>query len=261
MIPVPDLEVVVLLVAAAVFAGFVDAVVGGGGLIQLPALAIAFPVAAPVQLLATNKLGSICGTSVASATYYRRIKPDPHTFIPLMICAFIGASGGAIAASHLPREAFNPMILIVLIIVGAVTLLKPAMGAETALRFEPRSHRVGAVLIGLVVGAYDGLLGPGTGTFFVFGLVLLLGYNFIDASAKSRLANLATNLAALIIFIPQGAVMWRIGLLMGAGNLIGGYLGARTAVARGSLFVRIALIVVVTAFIIRIGGEVIGVWH
>ena len=92
-------------------------------------------------------------------------------------------------------------------------------------------------------------------------MVLLLGYDFIDASAKSRLANLATNLAALIIFIPQGAVMWRIGLLMGAGNLIGGYLGARTAVARGSLFVRIALIVVVTAFIIRIGGEVIGMWH
>ena len=252
----PEPEIVLLLIVAGLFAGFVDAVVGGGGLIQLPALALAFPGAAPVQLLATNKLGSVCGTSASAATFYRRIKPDPHTFVPLMICAFVGSQIGALGASHLPREAFNPMILAVLVIVGAITIFKPRMGAETALRYDGRAHRGGAVLIGLAVGAYDGVLGPGTGTFFVFGLVLVLGYNFIDATAKAKLANWATNIAALVIFIPQGAVMWRIGLLMGVANLVGGYIGARTAVARGALFVRVFFVIVICAFIVRIGWDV-----
>lgn len=258
----PETEVVLLLVLAGLCAGFVDAVVGGGGLIQLPALAIAFPGVAPVQLLATNKLGSVCGTSISSATFYRRTRPDPGTFVPLMIGAFGGALLGALAASLLSREAFNPMILVVLVVVGAITAFKPTLGAQTTLRFDTTGwrHKAGAVLIGVVVGAYDGLLGPGTGTFFVFGLVLMLGYNFIEASAKAKLANWATNVAALVIFVPQGAVMWRIGLLMGAANLIGGYVGARTAVAKGSRFVRAFFMIVVSAFIVRIGGTVLGLW-
>lgn len=258
----PEMHVVLLLVLAALAAGFVDAVVGGGGLIQLPALAIGLPGAAPVQLLATNKIASVCGTTASAATFYRRTRPDPGTFGPLMAGAFAGALVGALFASLLTREAFNPMILGVLVVVGAIVVFKPSLGAQTALRFgeQDRKHRFGAVAIGLLVGAYDGLLGPGTGSFFVFGLVMVLGYNFIDASAKAKLANWATNVASLVIFIPQGAVMWRIGLLMGAANLIGGYIGARTAVAKGSVFVRIFFMLVVGAFIIRIGGEVFGVW-
>jgi uncharacterized protein len=259
---VPETHVVLLLVLAALAAGFVDAVVGGGGLIQLPALAIAMPGAAPVQLLATNKIASVCGTSASAATFYRRTRPDPGTFGPLMAAAFVGALGGALCASLLSRAAFNPMILAVLVIVGAIVAFRPGLGTETVLRFgqQDRKHLLGAVLIGLLVGAYDGLLGPGTGSFFVFGLVMVLGYNFIDASAKAKLANWATNVAALVVFVPQGAVMWRVGLLMGAANLVGGYVGARTAVAKGSVFVRIFFMVVVSAFIIRIGGEVLGLW-
>lgn len=254
----PDFEIVLLLIAAGLCAGFVDAVVGGGGLIQLPMLAIVFTSAAPVQLLATNKIASVCGTSASAATFLRRVRPDPQTFVPLMVAAFVGALLGAVGASHLSREAFNPMILVVLVIVGATVVFKPDLGAATSLRFGARRHRAVAVLIGLLVGAYDGLLGPGTGSFFVFGLVLLLGYNFIDATAKAKLANWATNLAALAVFIPQGAVMWRVGLLMGAANLVGGYLGARTAVARGTVFVRVFFLVVVAAFIVRIGWQVLG---
>jgi uncharacterized membrane protein YfcA len=111
-----------------------------------------------------------------------------------------------------------------------------------------------------VIGAYDGALGPGTGSFFVITLVALLGYNFLEASAKARLANWATNLAALCVFVPQDAVLWKVGFVMGACNLVGGYVGARTAVARGSRFVRIFFIVVVTGFIIRIGGDLLGLW-
>ena len=122
------------------------------------------------------------------------------------------------------------------------------------------SGLAGDRVTGFAIGLYDGVLGPGTGSFFVFALVGLLGYDFLQASAKARLANLATNVGALLLFIPSGAVLWDVGLLMGACNLVGGYLGARTAVARGARFVRAFFILVVGAFVIRIGGGVLGLW-
>ncbi len=256
----PTLTVLALLALAGLAAGFVDAVVGGGGLIQLPALLLGLPGAAPVEILATNKLASICGTTVSSATYYRRIKPDPRTFLPLMLLAFIGSLMGALVASQIPRSAFEPIVLVALIVVGAYVLLKPTLGESTVLRFSGHRHTAAAMITGLAIGFYDGALGPGTGSFFVFTLVGLLGYSFIQASAKARLANWATNLAALCVFVPQGAVLWQVGLTMGVANLAGGYLGARTAVARGTRFVRIFFIVVVSGFIIRIGGDLLGVW-
>jgi len=255
-----SLTVLALLVLAALLAGFVDAVVGGGGLIQLPALVIAFPGALPVEVLATNKLASVCGTTVSSATYYRRVKPHPGTFIPLMLFAFAGAVGGAIVASLIPKSAFNPIILAVLVTVGLWVLLKPDVGELTELRFSGHRHTAAAMLTGLAIGFYDGALGPGTGSFFVISLVGLLGYNFLEASAKARLANWATNVASLVVFVPQGAVLWQVGLAMGAANLLGGYVGARTAVAQGSGFVRVFFVVVVSAFIVRIGGDVAGLW-
>jgi uncharacterized membrane protein YfcA len=257
---VPDPTTLVLLALAASAAGFVDAVVGGGGLIQLPALVLGLPVASPVQVLATNKLASICGTSVSSITYYRRVRPHAGTFVPLMAFAFLGSLGGAVLASHIPEDAFTPIVLVVLVAVGAYVVLRPEVGAATRLRFSGHRHTAAAMAAGLVIGAYDGALGPGTGSFFVFTLVGLLGYAFLEASAKARMANWATNLAALCVFVPQDAVMWRVGLVMGACNLVGGYVGARTAVARGGRFVRVLFVVVVTAFVVRLGAEVIGVW-
>lgn len=256
----PEPTVVLLLVLAAMAAGYVDAVVGGGGLIQLPALLVGLPGAAPVEVLATNKLASICGTTVASATYYRRVRPDPKTFGPLMLFAFIGSAAGAFVAAQLPKEAFEPIVLVALIVVGAWVLFRPSMGEVTTLRFAGRHHTLAAVGTGLAVGFYDGALGPGTGSFFVISLVGLIGYSFLEASAKARLANWATNAAALCVFVPHGAVLWGIGLAMAAGNLLGGYLGARTAVARGAKFVRVFFVLVVSGFIVRIGGGVLGLW-
>ncbi|MFC7501899.1 sulfite exporter TauE/SafE family protein [Nocardioides sp. GCM10030258] len=255
-----SLTVLALLALAALTAGFVDAVVGGGGLVQLPALLLGLPGASPVQILATNKIASVCGTAASSATYYRRLRPDPKTFGPLMLFALAGAFTGALAASRIPREAFEPIVLAALVAVGAYVLVRPSMGEETELRFDGRRHLVAAMGVGFAIGLYDGILGPGTGSFFVFALVGLMGYDFLQASAKAKLANLATNIGALLLFIPTGAVLWDVGLMMGACNLVGGYLGARTAVSRGAKFVRIFFIVVVSAFIIRIGGGVIGIW-
>ena len=254
----PSLWTLVLLALAGLLAGWVDAVVGGGGLVQLPALLVGLPGAAPVQVLATNKLASVCGTTVSSLTYYRRVGPDPRTFVPLMLLAFAGSLGGAVVASLIPKEAFDPIVLVVLVLVGGYVLLRPKIGEVTALRFAGHRHTLAAMAAGAVIGFYDGALGPGTGSFLVFTLVGLLGYNFLEASAKARMANWATNLAALCVFVPQGAVLWKVGLVMGACNLLGGYLGARTAVAKGAGFVRVVFVVVVGAFVVKIGSDVLG---
>lgn len=256
----PSVWTLVLLGLAGLLAGWVDAVVGGGGLVQLPALVLGLPGASPVQVLATNKLASVCGTTVSSVTYYRRVGPDPKTFVPLMVLAFAGSLGGAFVASHIPKEAFSPIVLVVLVLVGGYVLSKPSVGAVTALRFAGHRHTLAAMVAGVVIGFYDGALGPGTGSFLVFTLVGLLGYNFLEASAKARMANWATNVAALCVFVPQGAVLWKVGLVMGACNLVGGYVGARTAVARGGTFVRAVFVVVVGAFILKIGSDVVGSW-
>ena len=254
--PELPLEAILLLVGAALLAGVVDAVVGGGGLIQLPALLIAFPGVPPVQLLATNKVGSIAGTSMASVTYYRRVHPDLKTAIPLAAAAFAGSAGGALVASRIPRAAFDPIVLVALLVVGAYVVFKPEVGRVEDLRLDGRSHYLSAVAIGAGIGFYDGALGPGTGSFLVFALVGWLGYAFLEASAKAKIANFATNLAALVIFVPQGAVMWKYGLMIAGANLIGGYLGARVAVARGVAFIRVVFIVVVVALALKIGFDV-----
>lgn len=256
----PELHVLVLLALAGFLAGWVDAVVGGGGLVQLPALLLGLPGASPAQVLATNKFGSVWGTATASVTYYRRVRPDLRTALPMAGVAYVGAVGGALIGLHIPKALFNPVILVMLVLVGAYTLLKPSVGELTRLRWAGARHTTAAVLTGFVIGVYDGALGPGTGSFLVFALVGLLGYAFLEASAKAKIANLATNLGALTVFAPGGHVLWTVGAVMGVMNLAGGYVGARTAVARGSRFVRAVFVVVVGAFTVRIGGDVLGLW-
>jgi uncharacterized protein len=256
----PGLEVVALLGLAGFLAGWIDAVVGGGGLVQLPALLLGVPGATPAQVLATNKFGSIWGTATSSVTYYRRVRPDLRTALPMAGVAYVGAVVGALIGLHIPKSAFYPIILVMLISVGAYTLFTPSLGEATLLRFSGHRHTVFAMLTGFVIGVYDGALGPGTGSFLVFALVGLMGYAFLEASAKAKIANFATNLGALTVFIPGGHVMWAIGAVMATTNLLGGYVGARTAVAQGSRFIRIVFVVVVGAFIVRIGGDLLGWW-
>ncbi|WP_435531443.1 TSUP family transporter [Ruania halotolerans] len=245
-----------LLALAGLAAGFVDAVVGGGGLIQLPALLLV-PGISPVQALATNKVGSIMGTSTSSITYYRRVHPDLRTAAPMAIAALMAAVGGAALAANIPAEAFKPIIIAVLIAVAIYTVAKPKVGADTALRWSGNHHYGMAMLVGAVIGAYDGLLGPGTGSFLVIGLVSVLGYAFLPATALAKIVNFATNLGALAFFVPHGAVLWGIGLVVGLANMFGAYLGARTAVARGSRFIRIAFVIVVAVLIVKLTWDVV----
>ena len=139
--------------------------------------------------------------------------------------------------------------------VGLYTWRRPQLGLTSERKHDGSAHYGRTGLIGLGVGAYDGFLGPGTGSFFVILLVGVLGYGFLEASAKARIANFATNLDALAVFVPQGAVWWALGLGMGAANVAGGYTGARMAVAKGSRFIRVVFVCVVAAFVLRIGWD------
>ncbi|GAA1236697.1 putative membrane protein YfcA [Microbacterium phyllosphaerae] len=245
----------ILVVVAAFAAGWIDAVVGGGGLLQLPALLL-IPGISPIQALATNKLASVFGTATSSVTYYRRAKPDIRTALPMAAIALVGSFGGAAVATVLPAAAFKPIIVVALLAVALLTAFRPQMGAATRLRFSGHKHHVMAGLSGLVIGFYDGLIGPGTGTFLVISLVALLGYDFLQASAKAKIVNLATNTGALLLFIPHGAVLWLLGGILAVANVAGSYLGSRMAISRGTTFIRVVFLVVVVALIAKLGVDV-----
>ncbi|SDC80431.1 hypothetical protein SAMN05660690_2621 [Geodermatophilus telluris] len=247
--------VLAFVLVAALAAGWVDAVVGGGGLLQLPALLLV-PGLAPVQALATNKLASVFGTTTSAVTYQRRVHPDLRTALPMAAVALAASFGGASVAALLPAAVFKPVIVVALVGIALFTAFRPALGEVTALRHTGRRHHGTALAVGGVIGFYDGVLGPGTGSFLVFSLVALLGYDFLSASAKAKIVNVATNLGALLFFVPHGSVVWGLGLLLAVANTLGGYLGSRTATSRGTGFVRGVFLVVVTALIARLGWDV-----
>lgn len=246
---------ILLIVVAGFAAGWIDAVVGGGGLLQLPVLLL-LPGITPIQALATNKMGSIFGTATSSVTFYRRVKPDLRTAIPMALIAMLGSFGGAVTAANLPQSVFKPIIVLALIAVAVFTLLKPQAGELTALRHRGNRHYLVACVIGAAIGFYDGLIGPGTGSFLVIALVTAMGYAFLEASAKAKIVNLATNVGALLFFLPHGSLLWGVGLVLGLSNMAGGYLGARMAVAKGSKFIRVVFIAVVSVLIVKLGWDV-----
>lgn len=246
---------ILLIVVAGFAAGWVDAVVGGGGLLQLPAL-LMVPGITPVQALATNKMGSIFGTTTSAITYFRRARPDLKTAVPMALIALLGSFGGAILAASLPASVFKPIIVAALIAVAIFTAFRPTVGTLTRLRHSGHRHYGTAAAIGLVIGFYDGLIGPGTGSFLIIAMVTLLGYSFLGASAKAKIVNMATNLGALIFFLPNGSLLWGIGLVLGGANMVGGYVGSRMAITRGSTFIRVVFLLVVGALIVKLGYDV-----
>ena len=191
--------VIALLGLAALAAGWIDAVVGGGGLIQLPALLIGIPSATPAQLLATNKVSSIFGTATSSVTYFRRVGADLRTALPMAGVAYLGAIGGAVIGLHIPKSAFYPIILVLLVVVGAYTILRPDLGRESIKRFHGHKHVALAMLTGFVIGVYDGALGPGTeGAVSVEGTAAGLGGGAIVGGVGAAVGLYAWPLAAVV---------------------------------------------------------------
>ena len=237
---------VVLLCCVALAAGWIDSVVGGGGIIQLPALLIGLPASTPVATVSgTNKLSSVAGTLVAAGTYVRKVRVQWPVALALVGIAMAGSAVGARLIQFVPRAAFLPVIVIVVAGVGVYTWRRPSLGLETKLKHTGSTHYLLAVALGLVVGLWDGLIGPGTGVFFVIGLVGVLGYGFLEATTMAKLANLATNIGALIVLGSSGHILWGLGACMAACNLVGGATGSAMAIRYGNRFIRTVFLVAV----------------
>ena len=241
------------LLSASFLAGFVDSIAGGGGIVQLPALLIGLPNSPTAEVLGTNKLSAVFGTTTAAALYRKQIKPDPKVLIGMAIPAFFGSAAGALLASRIPTSSMRPMILVLLIAVAIYTWLKPDLGKLENLRHVPKQRiQIGAIA-GAVIGFYDGIFGPGTGSFLMLILVATLGYAFITASAIAKVVNVATNIGALIVFGINGAVIWQIGIIMGFANITGAIIGSRLAIKGGSTLVRKVFLLVTVVLIVRVG--------
>jgi uncharacterized protein len=241
------------LISASFLAGFVDSIAGGGGLIQLPALLIGLPKADTVTVLGTNKLGSVFGTTTAAALYRRQIKPDLRVLAAMAVPAFIGSTFGASLASRIPTQSMRPIVLVLLIVVAIYTWLKPDLGKIELLRHAPKRRIQISIAAGLIIGFYDGIFGPGTGSFLMLILVVSLGYAFITASAIAKVVNISTNVGAIMIFGLNGAIIWQLGLILGAANVTGAIFGSRLAIKGGSTLVRRVFLIVTLALILKVG--------
>lgn len=247
-----DLAVVTL---ASLFAGFVDAIVGGGGLILVPALFGTFPNAVPATLLGTNKATGIWGTGWATLQFAKRVTLQWDAMLPAASAALIGSFAGAWAVTLVSAAGLRKALPLILVGVLVYTLARKQMGREHAPLHAGRVQAAIASGIGLVLGFYDGFFGPGTGSFFVFAFVRLLGFDFLNASASAKLLNTATNLAALVLLGFKGHVWWHVAAVMAVANVAGSLLGTRLALKHGAGFVRAVFIAVVAALIVKTGWD------
>ena len=242
----------VFILVAAFSAGFVDAIAGGGGLIQLPALLISFPDREVAEVSGTNKLGSIFGTSAAALNYHRNIKTDPKLLLAMVLPAFIGSGSGSLLATQISTEQLKVAIVVMLVAVFVYTLARPDLGKVEVLKGAAKRQRTVGAVAGLTIGFYDGFIGPGTGTLLMIVLVAALGFAFVGASAIAKVVNVATNFASILVFGISGSIMWMVGLAVGICNLAGGIIGSHVAIRRGSDFVRKFYLVVTFALIVRV---------
>ncbi|MGW0117003.1 sulfite exporter TauE/SafE family protein [Streptomyces sp. NPDC003327] len=257
--PEITLTTLVLLCLAALVAGWIDAVVGGGGLLLLPALLLGLPNVPAAHILGTNKAVAIVGTTGAAVTYARRAPVRVGTAVRIGLAALAGSMGGAVFAAGISNEVLRPVIMVVLLAVAAFVMLRPSFGAKA--EGEERAPLTRArivtavVVVGGGIGFYDGLFGPGTGTFLVLALTAVLHLDLVTASATAKIVNVCTNAGALVTFAVQGSVYWQLAAVMAVFNLTGGMLGARMALRKGSEFVRGVLLFVVFSLVAKLAFD------
>ena len=248
---------ILTLCGFAFVAGLVDAVVGGGGLIQLPALLIMLPQTAIAQILGTSKFVSIAGTTIAVQQYAKQQKIEWQNTIPAMVTAFIFSFLGARVTSLLNPSLMRPVILGLLIAVAIYTFNKKDFGLFQISKLSRPQQWLYSVAIGCVIGFYDGFFGPGTGSFLIFAFVGIFGYSFLAASASAKVINFATNLAAILYFASTNNIIYSLGIPMAICNILGAFVGTKLAIKNGSQFVRKLFLIIVSLLILKLGYDIV----
>lgn len=244
----------ILLCLFALLAGFVDSVVGGGGLVQVPAFFVLYPQLSVQNIISTNRLASAVGTSVAAWNYARSVHIPWKTVLYAALGASICSALGATIQSWLPQKALKVIVLLLIVAVAVYTYRKKNLGHGEEIKVK--SVPLWAFLIGAVLGFYNGFVGPGTGSLLVFGFVSVIGYNFLRASAISKIINVVADVSSLVFFIMNGFVLYKIALPMMVCNVTGSYFGSRMAMLRGNEFIRRFFLVVVFGIILRFAWDV-----
>jgi len=253
-----DYGVVALLVIClfSFIAGFIDAVVGGGGLIQIPALLINLPKTPLPTLFGTNKIAALSGTSIAAFHYSRRIKFNFRLLITIALFAGIASFLGARTIQYIDVNTLKPAVLFVLIAIAVYTFVKKDLGSMQTKVLSFNKQLIYGSFIGFIVGFYDGFFGPGTGSFFVLGFVVILGFEFVQASAYSKVINCMTNGAALLVFIKDGNYLLELAILMAISNIVGNIVGTKLALNKGNRFVRVIFLCIVSIMIVRYAYDI-----
>lgn len=246
-----------ILCSLAFCAGLIDSVVGGGGLIQIPALFNVLPAAPEAALFGTNKLAAVSGTSVAARSYIGRVHVSWSLVLPAAIAAFVMAFLGAATVSYIPRGILRPLVLVLVVVMAVYIFWKKDFGkVQRPLEIGSR-ERILSVLIGGAIGFYDGLFGPGTGSFLIFLFIRFFAFDFLQASASAKFVNIATNIAALAYFVPSGNVLYSIAIPMALFNILGAFTGTWVAMKHGTGFVRVLFLGLLLILIFKLAYDIV----
>jgi uncharacterized protein len=248
-------EPFILLVFLFIFlAGLIDAIAGGGGLISIPVLMIAFPTAAMPNVFGTNRFSSFLGTATAAYQYNKNKPADLKLILYAGIPAAIMAGLGVLCSQYIPTTYFKPIVIVLLLVVIIFSIFRKDFGNDT----KEKKHQhpnLYASLLGGSIGFYNGIFGPGTGTFLLFGLVGLLGYTLLNASSVSKILNVIVDGASLIYFIIIGAVVFKLAIPMAACNIAGGYVGSKIAIKKGNRFIRYVFLVISMVLVVKLAYD------
>ena len=250
-----DLVQWVILFFGTAAAGWVDAVIGGGGLILIPMLLAVLPGLAPAAALGTSKLAAVTGTGSAAVTLARKVKLDKAEMARFLLIALVCSGLGASVASSLDKDVMRPIIIVLMVAVGIFVAFKPDFGSSDAAGTRGGWRSVVVLLLSAVISFYDGIFGPGTGMFLIMAFTSIFAQNFLTSAAMAKVVNTATNFGALIVFIIGGHVWWTLGIVLGVANIAGALLGARTVLGGGAKFIRYALLTLVVVMSCYLGWQ------
>lgn len=245
-----------ILCLAAFAAGFVDAIVGGGGLIQLPTALIVLPQFPVQNVIGSLKIPAFCGTAIAVRQYLKRVRMHWRLLAVVCTLSFVASYAGSQVLLSVSNSFMKPVLLVVLTAVAVYTFLKKDFGQREAQPLPANVEIKRGILISLVIGFYDGFIGPGTGSFLIMAFIILLRYDFLSSSAHAKMVNLATNLGSITLFLFKGTILWQLALPMAAANALGGFAGAKLAIAKGNKFIRTFFLFVVVAILLRFCWDV-----